>query len=66
MGKNVSNSSKLRRHFETSSRSINPLKRAVVEDLTFASTLASQPPRGKACRGWQDRRAAPVFQGELP
>ena len=51
------------RQFEVSSYFVAPRKRAVVEDLTFASALASQRFRGKAPRSGRDRRAALVFQG---
>ena len=53
---------KLPRQFEISSPSVTTRQRAVVVDPTFASALASQPPRGKARRGERDRRAAPVFR----
>ena len=57
---------KLPRQFEVSSPSASSRKHAVVKDPTFASTLASQPARGKARRSGRDRKAAPVFQGRMP
>ena len=54
---------KLLCHFEISSPSASSRKRALVEDPTFASALASQPPRGKDWRSGRDRKAGPVLQG---
>ena len=50
---------KLPRQFGVSSVSVTTRKRAVVENLSFVSALASQPPRGKSRRTARDRRTAP-------
>ena len=64
--KKVSPSSvKLPRQFEVASPFASSRKRAVVDDPTFASALASESPRGKTQKSGRDRRAAPVFQGGI-
>ena len=55
----------LPRKFEVSSLSASSRKRAVVEDPTFASALASQSPSGNYRRSGRDWKAAPVFQGGM-
>ena len=54
------------RRFEVSSPPASPRRRSLVEDPSFASALTAPVSRGKFCRSWCDRRAAPVFQMGFP
>ena len=53
---------KLPRRFEISSPPASHPRRSLVEDPSFASTLATPASHGKSRRSGRDRRAAPAFQ----
>ena len=57
---------KVRRQFEVSSPSLSPRKRTVSDDPNFAAALTTESPRGKTRKSGRDRKAAPIFQGEMP
>ena len=57
---------KLPRQFEVSSPSASCRKRAVVDDPSFASALASEQPQGKTRNSGRDGKATRVFQGGMP
>ena len=57
---------KLPRRFEVSRPPVSPPRRSLVEDPSFASTLAAPASRGKSRRSGRDRRAAPIFQMGFP
>ena len=57
---------KLPRRFQVSSPPTSPQRRSLVEDPSFASTLAGPASCGKSRRSGRDRRAPPVFQMVLP
>ena len=52
--------------FEVSSPSAKSRKRALVDDPTFASELASESLRGKSRKSGRDGKAAPVLRGGMP
>ena len=65
--KKVSHSpAKVQRCFEVCSPPASSRERNVTDDPNFAAALMSESPRGKARRSGRDRKAAPVFQGEMP
>ena len=56
----------VRRQFEVSSPPVSSRKRTVTDDPNFTAALISESPRGKTRTSGRDRKAAPIFQGEMP
>ena len=57
---------RVQRQFEVCSPPSSSRKRAVTDDPNFAAALMAESPRGKTRRSGRDRKAAPIFQGEMP
>ena len=57
---------KVPRQFDVSSPSLSPQKRTVIDDPNFAAALTTEFLREKTRRSGRDRKAAPIFQGEMP
>ena len=60
------NPMKMPQKIEISSPPASPQRQSLVDDPSFASTLAAQNSRRKSPRSGRDRRAAPVFQMGFP